>query len=96
MMAQVSEDAKTERLARLLELLSQQQLAFNQAQVGRVLPILVTGDGRRPGQKQGRSPYLQGVHFDDATAAKGETVAVRVTAATQGSLSGVRHEMATA
>lgn len=96
MMGQVSEEAKAERLARLLELLSAQQLAFNQAQISRVLPILVTGDGRRPGQKQGRSPYLQGVHFDDVRASKGETVAVRISAATQGSLSGVRHEMATA
>jgi tRNA-2-methylthio-N6-dimethylallyladenosine synthase len=77
-------------------LLSKQQLAFNEQQVGRVLPILVTGDGRRPGQKQGRSPYLQGVHFDDAHAGKGETVAVRISAATRGSLSGVRHDMATA
>lgn len=96
MVGQVSEEAKAERLARLLELLSAQQLAFNQAQVGLVLPILVTGDGRRAGQKQGRSPYLQGVHFDDARAEKGETVAVRISAATQGSLSGVREEMALA
>jgi tRNA-2-methylthio-N6-dimethylallyladenosine synthase len=96
MMGQVSEEAKTERLARLQALLFEQQRAFNETQIGRPLPILVTGDGRRPGQKHGRSPYLQSVHFEDSAARNGDIVEVRINAATQNSLSGVRHELAMA
>ena len=90
MMGQVSEEVKSERLARLQALLSEQQRAFNASQVGRVLPILVTGDGRKPGQKHGRSPYLQAVHFDETQAQNGDIVAVRILAASQNSLSGAR------
>jgi tRNA-2-methylthio-N6-dimethylallyladenosine synthase len=88
MMGQVSEEAKAERLARLQALLSEQQRAFNASQVGRVLPVLITGDGRKPGQKHGRSPYLQAVHFDDTRAQNGDVVDVRITAASQNSLAG--------
>ncbi len=93
MMGQVSEEAKSERLAQLLAVLSEQQRAFNQAQVGRVLPVLVVGAGRKPGQKQGRTPYAQGVHFEDTQAQSGEIVPVRILAATQGSLTGVRETL---
>ncbi|MGH6952134.1 MAG: tRNA (N6-isopentenyl adenosine(37)-C2)-methylthiotransferase MiaB [Vitreimonas sp.] len=90
MLAQISEDLKAERLARLQALLTEQQRAFNAAQIDRVLPILVTGDGRRTGQKHGRSPYLQAVHFDDTSAQNGDIVPVRILAASQNSLSGAR------
>jgi tRNA-2-methylthio-N6-dimethylallyladenosine synthase len=92
MLAQIPDAVKTERLLRLQALLWEQQAAFNTAQVGRVLPILVTGDGRRAGQKYGRSPYLQAVHFNDATAQNGDIVSVRIEAATQNSLAGARLE----
>ncbi len=90
MPGQVDEAVKTERLTRLLALLSDQQAAFNRAQVGRVLPILVAGAGRKQGQKQGRSPYLQGVHFMDDQTRAGEIVDVRIQAAAQNSLTGAR------
>jgi tRNA-2-methylthio-N6-dimethylallyladenosine synthase len=90
MLAQISEELKAERLARLQTLLAEQQRAFNVAQIDRVLPILVTGEGRRPGQKHGRSPYLQAVHFDDTQARNGDIVSVRILAASQNSLSGAR------
>mgnify|MGYP002622670589 CR=1 FL=1 len=90
MHAQVDEAVKAERLARLQALLAEQQRGFNAAQVDRVLPVLVTGNGRRAGQKHGRSPYLQAVHFNDAAAREGEIVAVRVVSASQNSLSGAR------
>jgi tRNA-2-methylthio-N6-dimethylallyladenosine synthase len=92
MIGQVPEAAKGERLARLQALLSEQQRAFNAAQVERVLPVLVTGAGRRPGQKHGRSPYQQGVHFDDCSATPGDIVPVRILSASQNSLSGARLE----
>ena len=56
----------------------------------RVLPILVTGEGRKAGQKHGRSPYLQAVHFDDTQAQNGDIVPVRILASSQNSLSGAR------
>src|SRR5690606_38191722 len=86
MVGQVSEEAKTERLHQLQALLFAQQSAFNAAQVGRTLPVLVTGDGRKPGQKHGRSPYLQSVHFTGSTAQNGDIVDVRITASTQNSI----------
>lgn len=94
MMGQVSEEAKAERLAALLDLLSEQQRAFNHAQIERVLPVLVTGDGRRSGQKHGRTPYLQSVHFEDTKAQNGEIVPVRILAASQNSLTGARPALA--
>jgi len=94
MVGQVSEEAKTERLHQLQALLFAQQSAFNAAQVGRTLPVLVTGDGRKPGQKHGRSPYLQSVHFTGSTAQNGDIVDVRITASTQNSISGERAVLA--
>ncbi len=88
MMAQVDEEAKGVRLARLQALLAEQQRAFNAAQVGRVLPVLVTGPGRRPGQAHGRSPYLQAVHFDAPSAKPGEIVPVSILSSSQNSLGG--------
>jgi tRNA-2-methylthio-N6-dimethylallyladenosine synthase len=88
MMGQVAEADKTERLARLQKLLFEQQHAFNVSQIGRVLPVLVTGKGRMPGQKHGRSPYLQSVHFEDARVQNGDVVTVRIVGASQNSLTG--------
>lgn len=90
MLAQVCEEAKAERLARLQGLINEQQRAFNASQIERVLPILVTGEGRKAGQKHGRSPYLQAVHFDDTQAQNGDIVPVRILAASQNSLAGAR------
>jgi tRNA-2-methylthio-N6-dimethylallyladenosine synthase len=90
MMGQVSEEVKSERLQRLQALLFEQQTAFNKSQIGRVLPVLVTGNGRRPGQKYGRSPYLQAVHFDDTTLRNGDIVPVRILGASQNSINGER------
>ncbi len=94
MLGQIEEAVKAERLARLQDLLSAQQRAFNEAQIGRTLPVLVSGKGRKPGQKHGRTPYLQAAHFEDETAREGDIVSVRVTAASQNSLTAARVECA--
>jgi tRNA-2-methylthio-N6-dimethylallyladenosine synthase len=94
MLAQIPDEAKSERLARLQALLWEQQRSFNAAQIDRVMPILVTGDGRRAGQKHGRSPYLQAVHFDDTSARDGDIVPVRIVSASQNSLAGERLALA--
>ena len=90
MHGQVDEAVAGERLARLQGLIGAQQTAFNVAQVGRALPVLVSGPGRKPGQMHGRSPYLQGVHFIGAADLVGRVIEVVIEHATQGSLSGAR------
>jgi tRNA-2-methylthio-N6-dimethylallyladenosine synthase len=88
MPGQVDETVKEERLARLNDLLNQQQLAFNQAQIGRVLPVLIEKPGRREGQMSGRSPYLQPVHLEAGRDLVGQIVSVRIVQAHRGSLTG--------
>ena len=76
---QVPEAVKDERLQALQALLIAQQTAFNQATVGRRLKVLVEKAGRHDGQMAGKSPYLQAVQIDDATARIGDIVEVDVT-----------------
>jgi tRNA-2-methylthio-N6-dimethylallyladenosine synthase len=90
---QVPESVKSERLARLQELLGRQSRAFNNALVGHECDVLFDKPGRRPGQVGGRSPYLQPVHaacVDDAQvqALIGKIVRVRITGAGANSLEG--------
>ncbi len=87
---QVPDAIKSERLARLQELLEAQQQAFNRSQIGRTLPVLLERPGRHPGQLVGRSPYLQPVHMLAPTHLIGETVAARVIGAEPNSLAGER------
>lgn len=85
---QVEEQVKSERLAELQILLRQQQLAFNQNCLGRHLPVLFTGKGRKPGQLIGRSPYLQPIHAEVPAEYLGTIQSVKVVAAGNVSLSG--------
>ncbi|MFN7055118.1 tRNA (N6-isopentenyl adenosine(37)-C2)-methylthiotransferase MiaB [Hyphomonas sp.] len=84
----VPEAVKDQRLQALQALLREQQSAFNAAQIGRTLPVLVTGKGRNPGQAHGRSPYLQAVHFDGPDHLTGQIVDVKIRAASLNSLTG--------
>lgn len=86
--AQVAEDEKSDRLARLQGLLEGQQRAFNDAQIGKTLPVLLEKRGRRDGQLAGRSPYLQAVHLDGGDDVLGEIVPVTITGASRNSLTG--------
>jgi tRNA-2-methylthio-N6-dimethylallyladenosine synthase len=85
---QVPDDVKDARLAELQNLLGAQQRAFNAASVGRVMSVLFEHAGRKDGQAVGRSPYLQPVHVEDATALIGRIVAVRIEAVLSNSLQG--------
>jgi tRNA-2-methylthio-N6-dimethylallyladenosine synthase len=84
------EAVKDERLQALQMLLRDQQTAFNQSQIGRVLPVLVAGKGRNAGQMHGRSPYLQAVHFGGTDAALNQFVDLRIVGASLNSLTGER------
>jgi len=85
---QVEEHVKSERLSELQALLRQQQHTFNQNCLGKTMPILFTGKGRKPGQLIGRSPYLQPVHADSPEDYIGAIYDVDIIDAGTNSLSG--------
>jgi tRNA-2-methylthio-N6-dimethylallyladenosine synthase len=88
MRKQVPEDVKTARLAELQKLLLAQQHGFDDAQIGRTLPVLFEKKGQRPGQVMGRTPYLQPVHVSAGEALIGQVRNVAITRRTANSLHG--------
>jgi len=64
MAEQVPEEVSMKRLIRLQNSLNTDQLAFNQASIGRTCPVLIERKGKRPGQWLGKSPWLQSVWFE--------------------------------
>ena len=72
---QVPRELMDERLQRLQAALNRDQLAFNQASVGRRCEVLVERRGKKPGQWLGKSPWLQSVFFE-GEAAIGDMVSV--------------------
>ena len=80
-------DLMDERLQRLQALLGAQQLAFNQAKVGRRTELLLERPGRKPGQLIGKTPWLQSVHLE-TDAAIGDIVEVELLSAGPNSLAG--------
>lgn len=85
---QIPEDVKSERLAVLQGLLSEHQIAFNQASVGKTMPVLFDRRGREAGQLVGRSPYMQPVHAAAPESLFGQIVDVKLLSATSNSLAG--------
>ena len=85
---QLPEAVKDERLQALQQLLWAQQAAFNQGMAGRVVPVLLDRQGRRPGQLHGRSPWMQSVHLDAPARLLGTIQPVRITEAKPLSLTG--------
>ena len=88
MPGQVEPDLMDERLQRLQALLNEQQHGFNLATVGRRCEVLIERDGKKAGQRIGKSPWLQSVIVEDG-AAIGELVMVDIVAAGPNSVSGV-------
>jgi tRNA-2-methylthio-N6-dimethylallyladenosine synthase len=60
---QIAAEVMDERLQRLQAALNRDQLAFNQASLGRTCEVLVERKGKLSGQWLGKSPWLQSVHF---------------------------------
>ncbi|TIQ52432.1 tRNA (N6-isopentenyl adenosine(37)-C2)-methylthiotransferase MiaB [Mesorhizobium sp.] len=75
----LSEAVKDERLQRLQALINEQQQSFIASMVGRTVSTLIEKPGRRPGQKVGRSPWLQPVIVDDKAGGIGDIIGVRIT-----------------
>ena len=86
---QIEEKVKKQRLDRLQELLFSYQLKFNKETVGKIMPVLFESKGRKAGQLTGRTPYMQNLHAELGRDCLNRIVAVKVTDATQNSLSGI-------
>lgn len=87
---QVEEKVKKERLDILQDLLFSYQRKFNEASVGKVMPVLFDMKGRHAGQLIGRTPYMQNLHAELGKEFLNKIVNVKVTEATTNSLSGVK------
>lgn len=89
MFSQVPEDVKDERLQRLQALIREQQTRFNKSQIGKTIPVLVSGKARNEGQMAGRTPYLQATHFACSEDLTGQIVNVKIETGTLNSVGGV-------
>ncbi|HWA50319.1 MAG TPA: tRNA (N6-isopentenyl adenosine(37)-C2)-methylthiotransferase MiaB [Dongiaceae bacterium] len=87
---QVPEAVKDARLRRLQDVLNRQQIDFNRATIGRVVPVLLEKPGKHAGQLVGRSPYLQAVHTQADASEIGRVVDLRIDGIGHFSLSGTR------
>ena len=85
---QVDEAEKSDRLARLQEVLGSQQREFQRSQVDRVLPVLLERHGRLDGQLAGRSPYMNSVHVQAGDVLLGQIVPTRILKSEPNSLAG--------
>lgn len=85
---QVPDPVKEERLAMVQQLLQAQQEAFNHNAAGAVMPVLFDRKGRRPGQIQGRSPYMQSVFAEAPDRLIGSVATCRIAAVHNRSLRG--------
>jgi tRNA-2-methylthio-N6-dimethylallyladenosine synthase len=91
----VAPEIADERLQRLQALLGEHQIAFNQTTVGKRTRLLLERDGRKPGQRIGKSPWLQSVHLE-TDAEIGTMIDVDIVSAGPNSLAGALPERAAA
>lgn len=91
---QVAPEVMDERLQRLQAALNRDQIAFNQASVGKTCPVLVERKGKKPGQLLGKSPWLQSVWFNSDVSI-GEIVEVKLAEAGPNSMAGLVRATAT-
>jgi len=89
MRKQVAEDVKAARLDALQKLLLSQQYAFDDSQIGKIMPVLFEKVAREEGQIMGRTPYLQPVHVKTDAALIGQVASVKIEKRTANSLHGV-------
>ena len=89
MEGRVDDAVKAERLAGLQQVTASQQLAFNKGKIGETMDVLVERPAGRKGQRAGRSPWMQTVHFPEQSGEIGDIMPFTITGAHQNSLSGV-------
>ena len=85
---QITAEVMNERLQRLQAAINRDQLAFNEASLGRQCQVLVERKGKLSGQWLGKSPWLQSVHFE-GEAQIGDMVTVELVQAGPNSMHGV-------
>jgi tRNA-N(6)-(isopentenyl)adenosine-37 thiotransferase enzyme MiaB len=78
MKGHLPESVKDERLQLLQALLAAQQQEFTQSRVGLAFDVLIEKPGRRPGQRVGRSPWLQPVVVEETAGEIGDIIPVRI------------------
>ena len=88
MAEQIAPEIMDDRLQRLQAALNRDQAAFNAASVGRRCAVLIEREGKKPGQKLGKSPWLQSV-IVEGDYPIGALVAVELVSAGPNSVSGV-------
>ena len=84
---QIALEVMDDRLQRLQAALNRDQLAFNEATVGKRCMVLVERTGKHSGQWLGKSPWLQSVWFE-GQAALGDLVEIELVEAGPNSLAG--------
>ncbi|AZL15564.1 tRNA (N6-isopentenyl adenosine(37)-C2)-methylthiotransferase MiaB [Rickettsiales endosymbiont of Stachyamoeba lipophora] len=85
---QIPEEVKSERLRRLQQLLLLQQQEFNNACVGKILPVLLEKKGKYETQAVGKTPYMQPVHVVGGEKLINTLQNIRLTEVTANSLKG--------
>jgi tRNA-2-methylthio-N6-dimethylallyladenosine synthase len=90
---QIAPEVMDERLQRLQARINRDQMAFNEASVGKTCKVLIERKGKHPGQWLGKSPWLQSVWFEGDVQI-GDMVEVTLAEAGANSLRGVVHEAA--
>lgn len=88
---QIAREVMDDRLQRLQARLNRDQLAFNEASVGKTCKVLVERKGKHAGQWLGKSPWLQSVWFE-GDAEIGDMVEVTLAEAGPNSLRGELRE----
>ncbi len=86
---QIAKEVMDDRLQRLQARLNRDQLAFNEASIGKTCDVLVERKGKHAGQWLGKSPWLQSVWFE-GEAEIGDMVSVDLVEAGPNSIRGTR------
>jgi tRNA-2-methylthio-N6-dimethylallyladenosine synthase len=85
---QIAPEVADERLQRLQALITEQQVTFNQATLGKRTSVLLEKPGKLAGQLIGKSPWLQSVHILAPGLSIGDIVEVDIVEAGPLSLKG--------
>jgi tRNA-2-methylthio-N6-dimethylallyladenosine synthase len=85
---QIAPEVADERLQRLQALITEQQIAFNQATLGKRTTVLLEKPGKLSGQLIGKSPWLQSMHILASGLSIGDIVEVDIVEAGPLSLKG--------
>jgi tRNA-2-methylthio-N6-dimethylallyladenosine synthase len=90
----VPEAVKDTRLHELQALLFAQQLDYNKASIGKIVPVLFDRKGEKEGQLQGKSPWMQSVYVTAPERLFGEIIDITIDRAFQNGMSGtiLQHE----